>query len=124
MRFILIIPTFLAYATILSRFFFSASERRAQRLALLAVGIVLAAGFYFYAVGTTARNSGFISVRPHGTFWRHVWTDMQWLPTQIDLALAGMLGPNGIILATVTLFLLPIIGVILYLLHKNSADPR
>lgn len=103
----------------LSRLAFRAGERAMLGLAVLALGFAIPLAIDPSVAVVKAEGSASAPQPDSGTL-SQLWSDMTWLPTQMDHALGGMMGPNGIILATVTLFALPLILLALLLLHKRQ----
>ncbi len=124
MRFALMIPAFLAYLSVIGRFFFNAEERGRLSLGFIVLGLIGVLSFVIYSAYRSVDDRGFIQVNRDHSAVRELLRQIERLPVAVARLLDGVLGPKGMILGIVLACVLLAVGVILYLLHKNAADPN
>ncbi|GAB1362719.1 hypothetical protein MASR1M32_19550 [Rhodobacter sp.] len=124
MRFALMIPAFLAYLSLISRFFLNVEERRRVSAGFMVLGLVGVVCYVIYAAYRTVDDRGFIQVNRHHSALREILGQLESVPAKAAQLMQGFLGPLGMVLGLVLACVLLAIGVTLFLLHKNAADPN
>lgn len=124
MRFALMIPAFLAYLSVIGRFFFSAEERGRLSVGFIFLGLIGVLSFIIYSAYRSVDDRGFIQVNRDHSALREIQRQLEHLGIAAAQMMQHFLGPKGMILGIVLACVLLIVGVSLYLLHKNAADPN
>ncbi|MEZ5796438.1 MAG: hypothetical protein R3D63_02415 [Paracoccaceae bacterium] len=122
MRLAFMIPAFLAYLSVISRFFFNAEERRRLSLSFIVLGLIGVFSYIIYSAYRSVDDRGFIQVNRDHSALRELVYRLERLPMAAAHLMQETLGPRGMVLGIVVACMLLGIGVILFLLHKNAAD--
>jgi hypothetical protein len=123
MRFAMMIPAFLAYVSVISRFFLNAEERRRVSAGFIVLGLIGVVCYVIYSAYRTVDDRGFVQVNRHHSALREILGQLESVPAEAARLMQAFLGPQGMVLGLVLACVLLGGGVILFLLHKNAADP-
>lgn len=124
MRFAMMIPAFLAYVSFISRFFFTKEERRRTANAFILLGLIGAFCYLIFRVYQKVDDRGFHQVSRDRTAWRLFLAEVEQMFTRIAHFFDVTLGPQGMFLGVIFATVLLLVGGVLYLLHRNAADPN
>ena len=123
MHILMTIPAFLAYVFVISLRFFGRRERNFVLLAFAGLGI----GWFLLGIWHQVDQGPFQQADRKAAFFRLLIETLRDLPGRVVGGLSGwlhdQLGAQGTLFALVALGVLTVAGVILFLLHRNAADP-
>jgi hypothetical protein len=123
MRIAMMIPVFLTFMSMISRFFFDAEERGRLAVSFILLGLVGVLSFVIYSAYHAVDGRGFVQVNRDQSALRELLRQVERLPNAAARLMQDVLGPQGMFLGIVLASVLLGLGVILYLMHRSAADP-
>lgn len=123
MRIAMMIPVFLSFMSMISRFFFDAEERGRLAVSFILLGLVGVLSFVIYSAYHAVDGRGFVQVNRDQSALRELLRQVERLPNAAARLMQDVLGPQGMFLGIVLASVLLGLGVILYLMHRSAADP-
>jgi hypothetical protein len=123
MRIAMMIPVFLTFMSMISRFFFDAEERGRLAVSFILLGLVGVLSFVIYSAYHAVDGRGFVQVNRDQSALRELLRQVERLPNAVARLMQDVLGPQGMFLGIVLASVLLGLGVILYLMHRSAANP-